>query len=177
MALPPFGPVTPRAHGVCMADIILDFELGPLNKNPASGKKDHDPTVGTLPNVARIPGYDWRAQVLAADGEEVLSRIINEYTQGATMFQTKGFYGGVGAPGYVIRILGSSGVGYLMKEAELFGKAKCLAHKLRKIFAQWDVWVLLTKENGQRSLWLASENEGDPIVCQQLKRYPRRRAA
>lgn len=162
------------AHGVVTADIIMDFELGVLNKAQRGDAKN-----GSLPKVASIPGYDWRAQVLDGDGDDVLARIIRTYTGGATLYKTKGFWNGTGSPGYVIRLIGrdprDQSINFLMGEDELFAVAECIAHRIRTFFAQEDVWMIKTYADGHRELWMASENASKQKKCKPLDKFPARR--
>jgi hypothetical protein len=136
------------------ADIVLDFEVGRLNAGGLG--PDYNAETGALPSIAKVAPYQWRTQVLAADGERVLNELIGRYTLGATLYKTKGFYKGVGAPGYVIRILGSDLDRDLPDAGELEAIAKALSAQLAKVFHQWDVWVLFTDASGGRSLFRAS---------------------
>lgn len=132
------------------ADIVLDFELGKLN---ASSKYQRQ--QGRLPAVSRAPGYGWRAQVLQADADRLLASVLSEYTAGATLFKTKGYYRGVGAPGYVIRILATDDAdlsSMLPTLDEVESMAKAIACRLERMFVQWDVWIVLTSATGAKTL-------------------------
>lgn len=149
----------PSPHRVATADIILDFELGKLNAA----------VTGKLPDIAQ--GASWRSQILSADGERVLDQNIARFTAGATLYKTRGFYNGAGAPGYVVRLLGSGDVAYLYRDEELRDIARCLAHTLKVQFDQWDVWVLFTDSEGRRSLWFADDEKDEAKLYAACKRH------
>ena len=153
----------PSPHRVATADIILDFELGRLNAG----------VTGKLPDIAQpAPMFtNWRSQILSADGERILDQNISRFTAGATLYKTRGFYNGAGAPGYVIRLLGSADVPYLYRDEELRDIARCLAHTLKVQFDQWDVWVLFTDSEGRRSLWFADDEKEEKRLYAACKRH------
>lgn len=142
------------ARPVATVDIILDFELGRLNAEVKGS--------GTLPEIAKPAGNVlWRSQILSADGERILNENIARFTAGATLYKTRGFYNGAGAPGYVIRLIGSGAVPYLYNDSELLDVGRCLAHTLKTQFDQWDVWLLFTDSQGRRSLRFAADEGRD----------------
>ena len=144
------------------ADVILDFEVGKLNGGGVGA--EYDPEWGALPRIARIEPYKWRTQILAGDGERLINDIVGKYTLGATLFKTKGFYRGTGAPGYVVRLLGSDVDRDLPDAAELEAIAKALATRLKLVLHQWDVWVLFTDANGAKTLMRAGRLTEDEVA-------------
>lgn len=151
-------------------DIILDFEAGKLNAG----------VTGQLPDVARA--RNWHAQILDTDAYKVISDAVVRWSDGATIYRTRGFYKGNGAPGFVVRLLGSPDLGKLLyNEDELRVIGRCVAHRLMKDLDQWDVWVLFTGSDGKRELWLASEDDSGKVklyaACSRARNALRARAA
>ena len=143
-------PATMAGRLVGSADIVLDFELGILN-----GAAEYEAKSGRLPAIASEPKYSWRAQALEADADRLLGDILLEYTAGATLFRTKGYFRGVGAPGYVVRILASNDPALrttLPTLDEVQDIAKAIAYRVKESLVQWDVWIVFTAPSGRKTL-------------------------